>query len=123
MLDIPTWNEYIGTWHGSGRKIREELPDYFKQIAPVLGGRPLFITEYGLCEPAFVGGDRRRTDDMLYHIKEWTKQDFVTGYIYFCLETIVPKWAKRGWENTKSVDMVSQIIVINPSHPFMCFAI
>ena len=29
LLDLPTWNEYIGTWHGSGKKIREELPGYF----------------------------------------------------------------------------------------------
>lgn len=96
LLDIPTWNEYIGTWHGSGKKIREELPDYFKKIAPVLKGRPLFITEYGLCEPAFVGGDRRRTDDMLYHIKEWARQDFVTGYIYFCLEDYRTQMGEEG---------------------------
>jgi len=96
LLDIPTWNEYIGTWHGSGKKIREELPSYFKQIAPVLKGRPLFITEYGLCEPAFVGGDRRRIDDMLYHIKEWARQDFVTGYIYFCLEDYRTQMGEEG---------------------------
>lgn len=96
LLDIPTWNEYIGTWHGSGKKIREELPDYFKKIASVLQGRPLFITEYGLCEPAFVGGDRRRTDDMLYHIKQWQDQDFVTGYIYFCLEDYRTQMGEEG---------------------------
>ena len=96
LLDIPTWNEYIGTWHGSGKKIREELPDYFKKIAPVLKGRPLFITEYGLCEPAFVGGDRRRIDDMLYHIKEWARQEFVTGYIYFCLEDYRTQMGEEG---------------------------
>ena len=22
----------------------------------------------------------------MYHIKEWARQEFVTGYIYFCLE-------------------------------------
>ncbi|MBQ9668207.1 MAG: hypothetical protein IJV45_05650 [Prevotella sp.] len=96
LLDIPTWNEYIGTWHGSGKKIREELPDYFAKISPVLNGRPLFITEYGLCEPAFVGGDRRRTDDMLYHIKEWMRQEFVTGYIYFCLEDYRTQMGEEG---------------------------
>ena len=96
LLDIPTWNEYIGTWHGSGKKIREELPDYFVKIAPVLQGRPLFITECGLCEPAFVGGDRRRIDDMLYHIKQWQGQDFVTGYIYFCLEDYRTQMGEEG---------------------------
>ncbi len=96
LLDIPTWNEYIGTWHGSGKKIREELPDYFKMIEPVLKGRPLFITENGLCEPAFVGGDRRRIDDMLYHIKEWASRDYVAGYIYFCLEDYRTQMGEEG---------------------------
>ena len=96
LLDIPTWNEYIGTWHGSGKKIREELPDYFKMIEPVLNGRPLFITENGLCEPAFVGGDRRRIDDMLYHIKEWASRDYVAGYIYFCLEDYRTQMGEEG---------------------------
>ena len=96
LLDIPTWNEYIGTWHGSGKKIREELPGYFEKIGPALGGRPLFITEYGLCEPAFVGGDRCRTDDMLYHVKEWARQDFVAGYIYFCLEDYRTQMGEEG---------------------------
>ena len=96
LLDIPTWNEYIGTWHGSGKKIREELPGYFAQISRVLNGRPLFITEYGLCEPAFVGGDRRRIDDMLYHVKEWARQDFVTAYIYFCLEDYRTQMGEEG---------------------------
>ena len=96
LLDIPTWNEYIGTWHGSGKKIREELPSYFEKIGSALDGRPLLITEYGLCEPAFVGGDRRRTDDMFYHVKEWARQDFVTGYIYFCLEDYRTQMGEEG---------------------------
>lgn len=96
VLDIPTWNEYIGTWHGSKEKRREELPDYFEKIAASLNGRPLFITEYGLCEPAFVGGDRRRVDDMLYHVKEWTRQDCVAGYIYFCLEDYRTQMGEEG---------------------------
>lgn len=96
LLDLPTWNKYIGTWHGSGKKIREELPGYFEKIESVLKGRPLFITEHSLCEPVFVGGDRRRIDDMLYHIKQWQQQDFVTGYIYFCLEDYRTQMGEEG---------------------------
>ena len=97
LLDIPTWNEYIGTWHGSRAKGRYELPEFFNRIAPVLGSRPLFITENGLCEPAFVGGDRRRIDDMLYHVKEWGSRDFITGYIYFCLEDYRTQMGEEGF--------------------------
>ena len=83
VLDLPTWNEYTGTWNG---KVREELPRHLQRIDSVLQGRPLFITEHGLCEPAYAGGDQRRIDEMLYHIKEWQRAPFVCGYIYFCLQ-------------------------------------
>ncbi len=96
LLDIPTWNEYIGTWSGSGKKKREELPGYLEKIGRALAGRPLLITEYGLCEPAFTGGDRRRVDDMLYHVREWNRQDFITGYIYFCLEDYRTQMGEEG---------------------------
>lgn len=82
-LDLPTWNEYTDTWYG---RPREDVPVFFDSIRPALGGRPLFITEYGLCEPAHVGGDIRRTDDMIYHIKAWQNEPSICGYIYFCLE-------------------------------------
>jgi Beta-galactosidase/beta-glucuronidase len=80
--DLPTWNEYIGTWHG---KATTELPQYFQEIESFIGDRPLLITENGLCEPRFAGGDLRRVDDMIYHYKEWAKRDYVVGGIYFCL--------------------------------------
>lgn len=96
LLDIPTWNEYIGTWHSLRDKGREDLPECLQLIRPALNGRPLFITEGGLCEPAFVGGDRRRIDDMLYHIKEWGKTDYITGYIYFSLEDYRTQMGEEG---------------------------
>jgi len=93
VLDLPTWNEYTGTWHG---KNREELPARFERIHKAIGERPLFITENGLCEPAFTGGDATRIDDMLYHIKEWQKQDFVSGYIYFCMQDYRTQMGEEG---------------------------
>lgn len=80
--DLPTWNEYIGTWFG---KSADELPQYFNTIEGFLGNRPLLITENGLCEPRFAGGDLRRMEDMVYHYKEWAKRDYIAGSIYFCL--------------------------------------
>lgn len=94
VLDLPTWNEYIGTWHAEHR---DQLPGLFAQIEPVLQGRPLFITENGLCEPAFTGGDARRIDEMLYHIAEWKRHPFVCGYIYFCLEDYRTQMGEEGY--------------------------
>ena len=93
VLELPTWNEYTGTWHGNNR---EELPARLAKIREAIGERPLFITEAGLCEPAFVGGDGTRIDDMLYHIKEWQKTDFVCGYIYFCVQDYRTQMGEEG---------------------------
>jgi beta-glucuronidase len=93
VLDLPTWNEYTGTWHA---KHREQLPGFFQQVEKVLGGRPLFMTEHGLCEPVFTGGDARRVDEMIYHIGEWKKQPFVCGYIYFCVQDYRTQMGEEG---------------------------
>ncbi len=93
VLDLPTWNEYTGTWHGNDRT---ELPARLVNIGKALDGRPLFITEAGLCEPAFVGGDATRIDDMLFHIKEWQKADFIPGYIYFCVQDYRTQMGEEG---------------------------
>lgn len=79
---VPTWNEYVGTWHG---KSREDLPEFFRIVKDVIGERPLFITEHGLCEPRFTGGDARRIEEMHYHIAQWQKQEYLAAAIYFSL--------------------------------------
>lgn len=80
VLDIPTYNDYIGTWHSNDRT---ELAATMDKIGASIAGRPLLITEAGLCEPVFPGGDARRIDDMIYHIREWQRNDFIIGYILF----------------------------------------
>ena len=93
VLDIPTWNEYTGSWHGPRR---EDLPGRLEKIDSALGDRPLMITEAGLCEPAFTGGDSRRIDDMIYHVKEWQKTSFIPGYIYFCVQDYRTQMGEEG---------------------------
>ncbi len=98
LCDIPTWNEYIGTWHG---KDRNELPNKFDVVKNAIGKRPLLITENGLCEPANSGGDTRRIDDMLFHIKEWSSHPYVMGYIYFCLNDYRTQMGEEGFGKFK----------------------
>ena len=93
-LDLPTWNEYIGTWHAQHR---DQTAGYFDQIETVLQGRPLLITENGLCEPAFSGGDARRIDEMIFHTSEWRRHPYVTGYIYFCLQDYRTQMGEEGF--------------------------
>ena len=92
-LDLPTFNDYIGSWFGPDRTI---LAETLGKIGNAVDGRPLLITEAGLCEPVFTGGDARRVDDMIYHISEWQRNDFITGYIYFCLEDYRTQIGEEG---------------------------
>lgn len=83
LADIPTWNDYVGTWHGNSR---DETPGMLGNInEKALKGRPLLITEHGLCEPLFTGGDARRITEMAYHYDQWAKHPFIFGAIYFSL--------------------------------------
>lgn len=94
LADIPTWNDYIGTWHG---KAREETPGKLQLINErALKGRPLLITEHGLCEPRFVGADARRVIEMAYHYDQWAKNDYVMGCIYFSLNDYRTQMGESG---------------------------
>lgn len=97
--DLPTWNEYIGTWFG---KSTQELPAYFAEVESAMGDRPLLITENGLCEPRFAGGDLKRIDDMIYHYNEWAKRKYIAGCIYFCLNDYRTHMGEDGSANFKA---------------------
>ncbi|WP_166437148.1 glycoside hydrolase family 2 protein [Niastella caeni] len=97
--DLPTWNEYIGTWFG---KRSDELPAYFAEVESAMGDRPLFITENGLCEPRFTGGDLKRIEDMTYHYNEWAKRKYIMGCIYFCLNDYRTQMGEDGAANFKA---------------------
>lgn len=96
---IPTWNEYIGTWHG---KSREEVGGYFQVVKDLIGNRPLMITEHGLCEPRFTGGDARRIDEMNFHLREWAKHDWVVAAVYFSLNDYRTHMGEEGSGKYKS---------------------
>lgn len=92
--DIMTWNEYTGTWFDFGKD--SLMIPKLQNIAKELPGRPLLITEHGLCEPRFVGGDQKRITTMIYHYTEWSKQPFIMGCIYFCLSDYRTQMGEDG---------------------------
>ena len=47
--------------------------------------KPFFISEFGLCEPNFKGGDERRMEDLIYHMGIYESKDYIEGAIYFDL--------------------------------------
>jgi len=92
--DILTWNEYTGTWFDFGKD--SLLIPKLKKIEKDLPGRALLITEHGLCEPAFVGGDQKRITTMIFHYNEWAKHPFIMGCIYFCLSDYRTQMGEDG---------------------------
>jgi beta-galactosidase len=43
------------------------------------------ISEFGLCEPNFRGGDERRLQDLIYHMSLYESKPYIEGAIYFDL--------------------------------------
>lgn len=82
MGDVMMWNEYTPTWY-------EQLPEntlpVLQQIHAEYPAKPLVISEFGLCEPVFPGGDTRRIADVSFQMPLYGSLPFITGSIYFCL--------------------------------------
>lgn len=80
--DYLMMNEYGGSWW--------DLPvgkigAYLDSVHLSYPNLPFFISEFGLCEPNFRGGDKRRTEDLIYHMALYESKPYVEGAIYFDL--------------------------------------
>lgn len=73
-------NDYIGTWHqgleqeSAWRELLEDHP-----------GRAFIPSEFGLCEPAFAGGDPARERIFLEKTAFYRPKEQIAGTVYFCL--------------------------------------
>lgn len=78
--DVAMWNEYLGLWQPCN-----DIPGRISEVNKICKNKPLIITEFGLCEPHFSGGDERRKEILLDHIKMFNKADKIQGYVWFSL--------------------------------------
>lgn len=80
--DVSMFNEYYSTWYN---ETISSIPYQPKKICEDYPEKPLVISEWGLCEPVFKGGDARRCREMVQQIKIFSDVPNITGAIYFCL--------------------------------------
>lgn len=80
--DYLMMNEYGGSWWSIPTGKIHLYLDSVHQSYPT---KPFFISEFGLCEPNFKGGDERRIEDLIYHMAIYESKSYVEGAIYFDL--------------------------------------
>lgn len=78
--DIAMWNEYLGLWLKC-KNLKETIIETHNRC----GNKPSMVTEFGLCEPFFKGGDERRTEILLERIPIYKMLPNMVGYVWFLL--------------------------------------
>lgn len=81
-FDMIMFNEYYSTWFYQSLDV---VGDELDRINALYPGKPITISEWGLCEPVHKGGDPRRSEEMVQQLKIYGSKGYVAGAIYFCL--------------------------------------
>ena len=80
--DYLMMNEYGASWWDIPQG---KIHAYLDSVHLSYPDKPFFISEFGLCEPNFKGGDQRRIEDLIYHMAIYESKPYVEGAIYFDL--------------------------------------
>lgn len=89
--DLLMWNDYIGTWHGD-----LDEHEVIRQIIADFPDKPIVVAEYGLCEPAFDGGDARRTEILLQKTEIYRQYPQFAALIFFSLNDYRTQMGEDG---------------------------
>lgn len=89
--DVIMVNEYIGTWHGD-----LDLTEELEKIRSYNPERAIVIAEYGLCEPAFSGGDQKRGKIFSEKMEVYSHIPEIAGTINFCLNDYRTQMGEDG---------------------------
>ena len=89
--DLPMINDYIGTWHQGF-----EQDAAWRSLLDARPGRAWIPSEFGLCEPAFSGGDPRREEIFLQKMACYRALPQIAGTVYFCLNDYRTHMGEEG---------------------------
>lgn len=89
--DIKMINEYAGTWMPE-----YDADDLLNKMVVAVPEKPLVISEFGLCEPVFPGGDQERIHLFMEKMNIYRKYPQVAGTIHFCLNDYRTQMGEEG---------------------------
>ncbi|WNS43111.1 glycoside hydrolase family 2 TIM barrel-domain containing protein [Paenibacillus sp. MMS20-IR301] len=89
--DIIMWNDYIGTWHGEF-----DMDETVRKLIAAHPDKPIVVSEFGLCEPVYSGGDARRSEQMVEKMDIYRKVEQIAGMIYFNLNDYRTQMGEEG---------------------------
>lgn len=78
--DIAMWNDYLGLWEPS-----DDIENHIIRTCKKAEGMPLLVSEFGLCEPHFKGGDKERARILKERLEMYSKIENICGYMWFSL--------------------------------------
>ncbi len=78
--DIAMWNDYLGLWEPS-----EDIKNHMLRTCKKAEGMPLLVSEFGLCEPHFKGGDTERARILEERLAMYKEIHNICGYMWFSL--------------------------------------
>ena len=89
--DIAMWNEYLGLWQPC-----DDVEAVVRRTAKKAGNMPILVSEFGLCEPRFAGGDEKRCEILRDRLPLYADIDNMCGYVYFCLNDYRTQMGEEG---------------------------
>lgn len=78
--DIAMWNDYLGLWEPC-----DDVEGHIIRTAKKCEDKALIVTEFGLCEPHFKGGDEKRCEILKERLEMYSRVDNIRGYVWFSL--------------------------------------
>ena len=78
--DVAMWNDYLGLWEPS-----DDIENHMIRTCKKAEGMPLIVSEFGLCEPHFKGGDKERARILKERLEMYAKIRNIKGYMWFSL--------------------------------------
>lgn len=115
--DVAMWNDYLGLWEPS-----EDIENHAIRTAKKCEGMPLIVSEFGLCEPHFKGGDERRAEILKERLELYAKISNIKGYMWFSLNDYRTYVGEQGEDKMRqrvhgSVDLYGNE---KPSYRLLC---